>query len=284
MTHQLIQQLRNIGGSITICVVGLVMMVLISACAGASGSNNVVRGSISSVNAQNHSVTLNFNGQSITISGLTDQQVTQLQSQVGKTFSLQATQNSDGTYTIVAGSNITNEDATPGANNTETPGSNDTTNAKEPGNIQFIGSVQSVGNGSIVVKMPDGSTLSMTVNAQTDNSDFNGAQPGVGQLIKVKATANSAGSFAATELKSTNNGDLQDQNTVEYQGVTTSAVGSDGSIHFGVGNKSYSFHIGTGADLSDFNNNAQSIGNNQAVKVKVVFQGATGSVTKVSNR
>ncbi len=282
MTHQLVQQLRKIGVSIAICVVGLVMMVLTSACAGVSGSNNVVRGSINSVNAQNHSVTLNFNGQSITISGLTDQQVAQLQSQVGKTFSLQATQNSDGTYTIVAGSNITNDDATPGANNTENPSSNDITNAREPGNIQFIGSVQSVGNGSIVVKMPDGSTLSMTVNAQTDNSDFNGAQPGVGQFIKVKATANSDGSFSATELKSTNNNDLQDKNTVEYQGVTTSAVGSDGFIHFGVGNKSYSFHIAAGADLSDFNNNAQSIGNNQVAKVKVVFQGATGSVTNVS--
>ncbi|HYL44182.1 MAG TPA: DUF5666 domain-containing protein [Ktedonobacteraceae bacterium] len=282
MTHQLFQQLRKIGVGIAICVVGLVMMVLTSACAGISGSNNVVRGSISSVNAQNHTVTLNFNGQSITISGLTDQQVAQLQSQVGKTFSLQATQNSDGTYTIVAGSNITHEDATPSANKTETPGSNDTTNAREPGNIQFIGSVQSVGNGSIVVKMPDGSSLSMSVNAQTENSDFNGAQPGVGQFIKVKATANTDGSFSAAELKSTDNSDPQDKNTVEYQGITTSAVGSDGFIHFGVGNKSYSFHIGAGADLSDFNNNAQSISNNQAVKVKVVFQGATGSITKVS--
>ncbi|HET7638153.1 MAG TPA: DUF5666 domain-containing protein [Ktedonobacteraceae bacterium] len=282
MAYQLFQQLRKIGVGIAICVVGLVMMVLTSACAGISGSNNVVRGSISSVNAQNHTVTLNFNGQSITISGLTDQQVAQLQSQVGKTFSLQATQNSDGTYTIVAGSNITHEDATPSANKTETPGSNDTTNAREPGNIQFIGSVQSVGNGSIVVKMPDGSSLSMSINAQTENSDFNGAQPGVGQFIKVKATANTDGSFSATELKSTDNSDPQDKNTVEYQGVTTSAVGSDGFIHFGVGNKSYSFHIGAGADLSDFNNNAQSISNNQAVKVKVVFQGATGSITKVS--
>jgi hypothetical protein len=282
MAYQLFQQLRKIGVGIAICVVGLAMMVLTSACAGISGSNNVVRGSISSVNAQNHTVTLNFNGQSITISGLTDQQVTQLQSQVGKTFSIQATQNSDGTYTIVAGSNITHEDATPSANKTETPGSNDTTNAREPGNIQFIGSVQSVGNGSIVVKMPDGSSLSMSVNAQTENSDFNGAQPGVGQFIKVKATANTDGSFSATELKSTDNSDPQDKNTVEYQGVTTSAVGSDGFIHFGVGNKSYSFHIGAGADLSDFNNNAQSISNNQAVKVKVVFQGATGSITKVS--
>lgn len=282
MAYQLFQQLRKIGVGIAICVVGLVMMVLTSACAGISGSNNVVRGSISSVNAQNHTVTLNFNGQSITISGLTDQQVTQLQSQVGKTFSIQATQNSDGTYTIVAGSNITHEDATPSANKTETPGSNDTTNAREPGNIQFIGSVQSVGNSSIVVKMPDGSSLSMSVNAQTENSDFNGAQPGVGQFIKVKATANTDGSFSATELKSTDNSDPQDKNTVEYQGVTTSAVGSDGFIHFGVGNKSYSFHIGAGADLSDFNNNAQSISNNQAVKVKVVFQGATGSITKVS--
>jgi hypothetical protein len=72
-------------------------------------------------------------------------------------------------------------------------------------------------------------------------------------------------------------------NTVDYQGVTTSAVGSDRVIHFGVGSKSYSFSIGSTADLSDFNNNAQAVQANQSVKVEVLFSGSTGTVVKVSN-
>jgi hypothetical protein len=54
-------------------------------------------------------------------------------------------------------------------------------------------------------------------------------------------------------------------------------------IHFAVGNKGFSYAIGSNADLGDFNGNAQSIANNASVKVEVTFNGATGSVTKVSN-
>jgi len=304
MTKKIIQRFRRIGASMAVCVVALVFMVLVSACAGVAGNTTSVTGSVLSINAQQHSVSLKFNGQTITVNGLTDQEVALLQAQSSKisSISLQATQNSNGSYTISAGQNsvtITftsggsstfNSDGTPEANNNETPGATETPNTNEPqgqnepGSISFIGTVKSVGNSSIVVSLPDGSTLPMSiVNGQTDLSDFNGALPGVNQLIKVDATANADGSFLASQLKSTDSSDAQDQNTVEFDGVTTSAVGSDHALHFKVGNKALNFTIGSGTDLGDFNGNAQSIGNNVAVKVKVQFQGNTATVTKVSN-
>ncbi len=131
--------------------------------------------------------------------------------------------------------------------------------------------------------MPDGSTLSMSiVSGQTDLSKFNNALPGVGQVIKVSATANN-GIFTATDLKPTDSGDLQDQNTATYQGVTNQAVGSDRMIHFTVGNRSFSFAIASTAELKDFNGNAQSIANSTSVKVKVLFNGTSGSALDVSN-
>jgi hypothetical protein len=98
----------------------------------------------------------------------------------------------------------------------------------------------------------------------------------------VESVANSDGSLTASKVSSADVND-QDQNVVTYQGVTTSAVGSDRVIHFKVGNQSYSFAIASNADLGDFNNNAQSIGNNQSVKLDVAFQGSNGIVQKVSN-
>ena len=219
-------------------------MILVSACAGVSGTNasipgSVISGPVVSVDAQHHSASINFNGHTITINGLTNQEVALLQAQSSKisSISLQATQNSDGSYTISSGQNsitITftsggsstfNSDGTPEANTNETPNATEQTGPNEPGSISFIGSVKSVSNGSIVVSLPDGSTLSMIIaNGQTDLSDFNGALPGVNQLIKVDATANTDGSFLASKLLSTDSGDVQVQNTVEFDGVTTSAV------------------------------------------------------------
>jgi hypothetical protein len=286
MTKKMIQRFRRVGASIAVCVVALVFMVLVSACAGVGNSS--VTGSVASVNAQQHSVTLNANGQTITISGLTDQQIAQLQaalqSHLNTNFSFNVTQNSDGSYTISTGPNSVTEDNTPEANNNETPNANQPQGQNEPGSISFIGTVKSVGNGSIVVSLPDGSTLPMSiVNGQTDLSDFNGALPGVNQLIKVDATANTDGSFLASKLSATDSSDVQNQNAVEFDGVTTSAVGSDHAIHFKVGNKNLSFTIGSTTDLGDFNGNAQGIGNNVSVKVEVQFQGNTATVTKVSN-
>src|SRR6266487_545976 len=100
-----------------ICVVGLLLMVLVTACAGvgstSTGGTITLRGTIISVNAPQHSATLNVNGQQVTVSGLTDQQVTALQPQVGKAYSLQVT-GSGNSYTIVPNS-------TPVLTETETP-------------------------------------------------------------------------------------------------------------------------------------------------------------------
>jgi len=260
------------------------MMILVTACAGVPGtSGNTITGAIVSVNTAQHSATLNVNGQQVTVSGLTDQQVTTLQAQVGKTYTIQVTQGSGNSYTI--NSNSTPdliETNTPQANPTEQPNVTEPQTSLEQGNISFIGKVQSVGNNRIVVSMPNGQTLSMSINSQTDLSDFNGALPTTGTLVKVEATANTDGSFTASTVKPATPGDL-DQNVIDYHGVTTSAVGSDRVLHFKVATKSYSFTIGSTANLSDFNNNAQSIGNNLQVKVEVQFNGATGTVIQVGD-
>lgn len=270
--------------TILVGAIGLLMMILVTACAGVPGtSGNTITGAIVSVNTAQHSATLNVNGQQVTVSGLTDQQVTTLQAQVGKTYTLQVIQGSGNSYTI-------NSNSTPELIETNTPQPNvtETTNSTEPqtsleqGNISFTGKVQSVGNNRIVVSMPNGQTLSMSINSQTDLSDFNGALPTTGTLVKVKATANTDGSFTASTVKPATPGDL-DQNVIDYHGVTTSAVGSDRVLHFKVATKSYSFTIGSTANLSDFNNNAQSIGNNLRVKVEVQFNGATGTVIQVGD-
>jgi hypothetical protein len=266
--------------TILVGAIGLLMMILVTACAGVPGtSGNTITGAIVSVNTAQHSATLNVNGQQVTVSGLTDQQVTTLQAQVGKTYTLQVTQGSGNSYTI-------NSNSTPELNETNTPQPNvtETTNSTslEQGNISFTGKVQSVGNNRILVSMPNSQTLSMSINSQTDLSDFNGALPTTGTLVKVKATANTDGSFTASTVKPATPGDL-DQNVIDYHGVTISAVGSDRVLHFKVATKSYSFTIGSAANLSDFNNNAQSIGNNLQVKVEVQFNGATGTVIKVGD-
>src|SRR5215470_17873227 len=91
----------------------LALMALFTACAGVGttgGNGNLtVAGSVVSVNPQNHSVTLNINGQQKTISGLTDQEISLLQGHMGKKYSIQVTQNSDGSYEIITGTNPTED-------------------------------------------------------------------------------------------------------------------------------------------------------------------------------
>ena len=282
MKKGLILQLRGLA----IGIVGLMVVLLMTACSGFAGTNTsgnsiTITGKITAVDAQHGTVSLDVNGQTYTISGLSASQEAALQGQVGKTYQISATQNSNGTYTINVGNNsiiVANQGATPGVQ-TETSGGNETPAANQAGTIQFTGKVLQVSGSSVVVAMPNGQPVTMSTNAQTDLGDFNGALPAVGQIIKAGANANTDGSFTATKLSTTDNLD----NTVKYQGVTTSTVGSDNVLHFVVGNKSLSYTIISGADLKDFNNNAQSIGNNQAVKVEVQFQGSNGVVTKVSN-
>jgi len=268
-----------------VCVIGLMLMVLVTACVGVSSTNGTVTitGTVTSIDATNGTVTMTVAGQTVTIKGLTSVQVSALQGQIRKTYTLQATQNSDGSYTIIAGTNpVVSAPGTPTGIETRNP-----TGPSAAGSISFIGKVQSVSSGSIVVIMPDGSTLSMSiVSGQTDLSDFNGGLPAPGATIKVDTNTNPDGSFTASKLSQPSQSDLSDQtklNTVKYTGITTSAVGADNVIHFQVGSKSYSFTIGSTTDLGDFNNSAQSIPANQAVKVEVLFSGSTGTVVKVSN-
>jgi len=280
-----------------VVVIGsLFIMMLFSACQGfaipgtngTTGSATLI-GQVQSVNASAHSVTLTVNGQQLTVNGLTDQQVALLQSQQGKRYSIQVTQAGTNTYTISTNTQPQETDsATPGVINTmpENNAPENTNNGvNEPGTIEFEGKVQSVNNNNITVGLPDGQGLSMNiVNGQTDEGDLNGAQLTVGQIVKATATANTSdGSFTASKLDIAKPDETQNQNTVKYQGYTTSAVGSDNKLNFKVGNKSFSYSIVNGADLKDFNYSAQSIGNNVPVKVKVAFNNGTGTVVSVDN-
>jgi len=266
---------------IVVGIADLVLMIMFNAYAGVGTTNGnglknlTFSGSVVSVDAAHHSVTLNVNGQTKTINNIPDNVISNMQNQLGKFYAIKVTQNSDGTYSIQSGTNVT-----PEAN--ETPDHNQTASVNQPGSINFIGSVQSANRANIVVKLPDSSTLNLVVNGQTDLSKFNGSLPNTGQIVKVSATA-SNGSFIATELKPTDSGDLQNQNTVTFQGVTTQAVGSDRVIHFTVGNRSFSYPIVSTADLKDFSGNAQSIANATSVKVKVQFNGISGTAIDVSN-
>lgn len=165
-----------------------------------------------------------------------------------------------------------------------TPGTNPSTPTQPtttpvPGSIQFTGPVTSVNASTIVVQMPD-EPLTMNITPHTDRSHFKSGQPAPGQIVNVE-TSFLNGSFVATKLEPADTKDTTKQNIVEYHGQTSSAVGTDNMLHFGVGNKAWSFPITKSTDLSNFGNNAQSIQQNQRVKVKVQFTGTSGTVLKV---
>ena len=129
-------------------MLGLVVMLLLAACSGVGTTNapTAISGTITAVNAANHSVTIASGGQNYTITGLSDQAVQTLQSQVGKTYTLQVTKNSDGSYSLTAGTQ-----PTPGISTSGTPAS-----GIVQGNISFTGPVQSASSSGLVVKLPDG--------------------------------------------------------------------------------------------------------------------------------
>lgn len=282
-------------GRIRLLVVGvstLFIMILFTACVSVAGtgtgtgtSSGTITGSVVSVNPANHSVTVNVNGQQFTINGLTDQQVTQIQGAVGKTWSFQVT-GSNGSYTVSSGTSPQEQDnGTPEANVTPENNGNQGTGAVEPGSISFDGAVQSVNSSSISVKMPNGDILSMSISSLTDRGDFGTGLPANGQLVKVDAVANPDGSFTAKSIdvvKPDDQANATKMNTVDFQGVTTSAVGANSIINFKVGNKSYSFTIGPTTQVKDFVN-AQAIASGQSVKVIVLFNGSTGTVQEVKN-
>jgi len=260
-------------------VVGLVVMILFAACSGVGspGTTLTLSGTITGVSSTNHSVTISSGGQSYTVTGLTDQEVQALSSQINKVYTIHVTQNSDGNYTLTTGTEPTPgaEEGTPNAN--ETPSTSTGT-----GSISFTGPVQSASSSSLTVKLPDNSTLTIGINATTDQGDLNGAQLSNGQLVSIDANANADGSFTATKIKHADSSS-DSNNIVDFQGKTTQAVGSDNVLHFSVGGHSYSYALSSTASLGDFGGNAHSIASGTLVKVEVQFTGTTGSVTKVSN-
>ena len=268
---------------VVISIAILVVMVLFSACSGLGNGQSTLTGSI--VSASNGTVVITVGGQSDTIKNVPANVIQLLQNQVGKTYTVQVTTNSDGSFSIVSGSNVIldNNEGTPTTNDTpstgDTPTTGTTTNV--PGSMTFYGKVQSAGSGSLVVTMPTGGTLSFTTNGSTDLADWTSSSnglPGVGTLVKVVVTANNDGSFTATKVGNVDSSNNSTQ--AVYTGVTTAAVGSDRVIHFAVGKQSFSFSIASNADLSAFNGN---IANGTTVTVTVQFSGSTGSVTLVSN-
>jgi len=152
--------------------------------------------------------------------------------------------------------------------------------AFKAGGISFIGPVKSITSSSLVMSAPNGQTYTMTITAQTDRSAFNGSLITVGALVDMDSTINPNGSLTATTLKPGQTTDA-DLHNIAYTGVTTSAVGVDRVLHFTAGVKSYTFTIPATADLSDFSGNAQAIGVNMPVKVKVAYPALT--VVSVGN-
>jgi hypothetical protein len=146
--------------------------------------------------------------------------------------------------------------------------------AFKAGGISFIGPVKSITSSSLVMSAPNGQTYTMTIAAQTDRTAFGGSLPAVGASVDMDSTINPDGSLSATILKPAQPGD-PDLNNIAFTGITTSAVGVDRVLHFTAGTKSYTFTIPATADLTDFNGNAQAIGINMQVKVKVAYPANT---------
>ncbi len=141
-------------------------------------TNLTLTGQVLSVDPVNHSVILSFNGQRITINGLTNDQVAFLQSQVGRVYSIQVTQNSDGTYSIETGTNVTPEaNETPTATLQSPPTANPS--AAKAGGISFIGPVKSITSSSLVMSAPDGKTYTLAITASTDRSAYGGSLPSI---------------------------------------------------------------------------------------------------------
>jgi hypothetical protein len=231
-------------------------------------------------------VTIDVNGQQITVSGLSSTQVQQLQSQIGHMYTIQVTQ-SNGSYQITAGTSP-QEQTSGTAQVNVTPTSNQTPAAgvNVPGTISFIGTVQSVGTSSISVKMPNGETLPVTITISTDRKDFPTVLPGNGQWVKVDAFTNPDGSFAAKSLDMVKAKDLADPtkvNKVDFKGVTTSAVASNNVLNFGVGNKHYSFTINPATTQIKNFVSAQAIQSGQPIEVTVLFTNGSPNVLEVKN-
>ena len=83
---------------IVVGIAALVLMIMFTACAGVGatttpGGITSLSGSVVKVDLNNHTVTLNVNGQTKTINNVPTDVLTTLQNQVGKVYGFQLTQN-----------------------------------------------------------------------------------------------------------------------------------------------------------------------------------------------
>ncbi|HTK10198.1 MAG TPA: DUF5666 domain-containing protein [Ktedonobacteraceae bacterium] len=280
------QKLGNRAHMAVIVLCSICAIMLFAACQGVSSSGGTINvsGKILAVNPGAHSVTLQgaIDGkqQTITISDLTDQQIADLQGHINSNYSFQVSQNND-TYTIVSTSTpVTQSETTPVATATSS-----TNTVSVPGSISFIGKVQSATTTSLVVSMPDGNTLTMSITAGTDSHDVDG-QLAPGMQLKVKAETNPDGSFMASTLRTvhySSSSHSDDLSIIDFTGNTTSAVGADNLLHFQVGNQNFTALIDHDTDFRHLHN-AQSIDNNQPISVEVFFNGGNGTAQEIDAR
>ena len=186
------------------------------------------------------------------------------------------TGSSTGQSTTNPSTNTTTTSTTPVQQPTTTQSTSPTAQpvAFKAGGISFIGPVKSITSSSLVMSAPNGQAYTLAITAQTDRTAYGGSLPAVGASVDMDSTINPDGSLSATRLKPAQPGD-PDLNNIAYTGITTSAVGVDRILHFTAGTKSYTFTIPATADLSDFSGNAQAIGVNISVKVKVQYPSNT---------
>ncbi len=180
------------------------------------------------------------------------------------------------------GTTATTSSATQGVLPTATQPTSPTSTpvAFKAGGISFIGPVKSITSTSLVMSAPNGKTYTLAITALTDRSAFGGIMPTVGTSVDMDSTINPDGSLKATILKPAQPGD-PDLNVIAYTGITTSAVGADRVLHFTVGVTSYTFTLPATTVLTDYNGNAQAIGINASVKVKVQYP--ANAVVSVGN-
>src|SRR5690242_17077177 len=105
---------------IVVSVAVLAVMVLFSACSGLGNGQTTLTGSI--VSASNGTVVINVNGTQDTVKNVPTNVIQLLQSQVGKVYTVTVTTNSDGSFSIVSGTNVTadNDQGTPTVDETST--------------------------------------------------------------------------------------------------------------------------------------------------------------------
>src|SRR6266487_2937905 len=203
---------------LVVCACSVGIMLLFAACGNAStnaintgstGSTgnttsgiNSITGTIQSVNTQVGSVTLaaTVNGQSqqYVVAGLNSLQLADLQQHLGKIYTFQVTQNSNG-YTVAPGTAPQETDNAPEGTTVISTPENQGTVTNGQGSISFIGKVQSINANSATVTMPNGDTLWMSITAQADRGDGN-RQINPGQQVKGKGVAYASnGSFIGTK-------------------------------------------------------------------------------------